>query len=151
MIAACRIQGEKVLFFVIGLPGPLSDWCEAVVAGLAEALGGRVARTVLPPPEEMLLYRPAAGTLDQVALSLIEDSPAQLVVGARQPDDRLRTALTRVADGSVRAHAPLRRSTRKSANSHQLNGFNLDLRPLARGARGAFKMDQIAPEQKFVR
>lgn len=97
MIAACSIQGEKVLFFVIGLPGPLTDWCETVVAGLAEALGGRVARTALPPPEDMLLYRPAVGTLDQVALSLIEDSPAQLVVGARQPDDRLRTALVKTA------------------------------------------------------
>jgi hypothetical protein len=41
----------------------------------------------------MLGYHSVGRVLDQVGLVLIRDAPAQLVVGARQPDERMRAAL----------------------------------------------------------
>jgi hypothetical protein len=41
----------------------------------------------------MLGYYPVGRALDQVGLILVRDAPAQLIMGARQPDERLRAAL----------------------------------------------------------
>jgi hypothetical protein len=82
-----------VVFFSVGLPGRFAEWCEGVLARLAEILGGPVVVRPWPSLDEMLGYRPLGRVLDQVGLMLIRDAPAQLVIGVRQPDERLRTAL----------------------------------------------------------
>src|SRR5713226_4377120 len=69
-----------MFLFVFGLPGRFSEWCEAVVAGLAErALG----------PTEQL----HADTLEQLALGVMRLGVAQAVVGSHQPGGALRRAL----------------------------------------------------------
>jgi hypothetical protein len=52
-----------------------------------------VVLTTWPPLTKMFGYDALAPVLDQVAISLIETSAAHLVMGARQPDERLRAAL----------------------------------------------------------
>jgi hypothetical protein len=83
-----------LILFSLGLPGRLAEWCDAVLARLASRLGGDVTLTTWPPLTRMLGYDPIAPVLDQVALSLVETSTAHLVFGARQPDERLRAALS---------------------------------------------------------
>src|SRR6266849_2629208 len=69
-----------MVLFVFGLPGRFSEWCEAVVAGLAaHALG----------PTERL----HADTLEQLALGAMRSSAARAVVGSHQPGGALRRAL----------------------------------------------------------
>lgn len=82
-----------MIFFSLGLPGRLADWCDAVLTRLAGRLAGEVVLTTWPPLAKMFGYDGIAPVLDQVAVSLIETSAAHLVMGARQPDERLRTAL----------------------------------------------------------
>jgi hypothetical protein len=82
-----------VNFFSIGLPGRFAEWCEGVLARLAASLGGPVVVKPWPSLDEMLGYRSLGRALDQVGLILIRDAPAQLVIGARQPDERLHAAL----------------------------------------------------------
>jgi hypothetical protein len=82
-----------VYFFSVGLPGRFAEWCEGVVARLANSLGGPVVVKPWPSLDEMLDYRSLGRALDQVGMILIRDAPAQLVIGARQPDERLRAAL----------------------------------------------------------
>jgi hypothetical protein len=84
--------GGKVIFFSVGLPGRFADWCDAVIARLAGSLGGPVVVTQWPSVDEMLGYHPVGRVLDQIGLILMRDAPAQLVIGARQPDERLRAA-----------------------------------------------------------
>ena len=87
-----------MILFSVGLPGRLADWCDAVLAHLATALGGRVSVTTWPPVGNMLGYHEVTPMLDHIALSLLGDDATHLVVGARQPDERLRAAL--VSEGA---------------------------------------------------
>ena len=82
-----------MIFFSLGLPGRLTEWCDAVLAHLASRLPGEVFLTTWPPLTKMLGYDEITPVLDQVAISLIGSSAAHLVMGARQPDERLRAAL----------------------------------------------------------
>jgi hypothetical protein len=82
-----------LIFFSLGLPGRLADWCDAVLFRLADRLPGEVVLTTWPPLTKMFGYEGIAPVLDQVAVSLIETGAAHLVVGTRQPDERLRTGL----------------------------------------------------------
>jgi hypothetical protein len=82
-----------LIFFSLGLPGRLADWCDAVLARLAGRLAGVVVLTTCPPLAKMFGYDGIVPVLDQVAVSLIETSATHLVMGARQPDERLRMAL----------------------------------------------------------
>lgn len=84
-----------MIFFSLGLPGRLAEWCDAVLARLAGTAGGAIL-TTWPPLTKMLGYDEITPVLDQVAISLIETSAPHLVMGARQPDERLRAALTAV-------------------------------------------------------
>jgi hypothetical protein len=86
-----------VIFITVGLPGRFAEWCAGVLARLAVSLGGSVVVRVWPTVEELLGYRSLGRVLDQIALSLLQDAPAQLVVGARQPDERLCRALAETA------------------------------------------------------
>ena len=82
-----------MIFFSVGLPGRFAEWCDGVIARLAQTLGGTVAINTWPALDEMLATRTERTVLDQIALTLIRDPPVHLVIGARQPEERLRTAL----------------------------------------------------------
>jgi hypothetical protein len=82
-----------VIFFSIGLPGRLAEWCDAVLANLAGRRDGSVAVTTCPPIAKMFGYESITCVLDEVTLSLIETNATHLVMGARQPDERLRAML----------------------------------------------------------
>jgi hypothetical protein len=86
-----------VIFFSIGLPGRFSEWCERVIARLADTLMGPVVVGEWPSLDEMLGYRPLGRVLDQVAVILLQNAPAHLVINVRQPDERLHAALAETA------------------------------------------------------
>lgn len=69
-----------MLFFVFGLPGAFTGWCESVVRRLAER-GGCPAG---------LLH---ADTLEDLALSAVRNGVSHGVVGSRQPGGRLRSSV----------------------------------------------------------
>src|SRR5262245_27989797 len=71
-----------MLFFVFGLPGRFSGWCEAVVSELVRR-GGGTAEVI------------RADTLQQIANHAIRAGATQAVVSSRQPGGRLRAALTK--------------------------------------------------------
>lgn len=70
-----------MLYFVIGLPGHFSAWCDAVALRLVERAHGGGA---------ML----AADTLSELAATAIRAGTAHAVVACRRPGGRLRAALT---------------------------------------------------------
>jgi hypothetical protein len=82
-----------MLLFCLGLPGSFADWCDAVLLRLAQRMNGTVREIVYPSMDELLDYRPVTSMVDAVALTLVGTSASHLVVGARQPDVHLRTAL----------------------------------------------------------
>jgi hypothetical protein len=69
-----------MLFFVFGLPGRFSQWCETVVAELARHAGGTA---------EVI----RADTLEQIAFEAIRTGASHAVVSSPQPGGRLRAAL----------------------------------------------------------
>jgi hypothetical protein len=69
-----------MLYFVIGLPGRFTEWCDAATA--------EIARRALGPTE---LVR--ADTLEVISLAMIRTRASQAVVASRQPGGRLRSAL----------------------------------------------------------
>jgi hypothetical protein len=82
-----------MIFFSIGLPGRFADWCDTAIGLLAGHLGGTVAVSVWPQLPDMFDYKLISSVLDEVALRLIGTSATHLVMGARQPDERLCAAL----------------------------------------------------------
>jgi hypothetical protein len=69
-----------MLYFVIGLPGRFTEWCDAVTA--------EIARRALGPTE---LVR--ADRLEEISLWMIRAGASRGVVASRQPGSRLRSAL----------------------------------------------------------
>ena len=69
-----------MLYFVIGLPGRFTEWCDAAAA--------EIARRALGPTE---LIR--GNTLEEISLALIHTGASRAVVASRQPGGRLRSAL----------------------------------------------------------
>ena len=69
-----------MLYFVIGLPGRFTEWCDAVAA--------EIARRALGPTE---LVR--ADRLEEISLWMIRTGASRGVVASRQPGGRLRSAL----------------------------------------------------------
>jgi hypothetical protein len=69
-----------MLYFVIGLPGRFTEWCDAVT--------GEIARRALGPTE---LVR--ADRLEEISLWMIRTGASRGVVASRQPGGRLRSAL----------------------------------------------------------
>lgn len=121
-----------MIFFSLGLPGRLSEWCDAVLVRLAGGSTGEVVQITWPPLTKMLVNAEVAPVLDQVAISLIETGATHLIMGARQPDERLRASLTAtsarfvvalddprcaVADILGNTNADLKAVTRAIANS----------------------------------
>lgn len=82
-----------MIFFCLGLPGRFAEWCDDVVARLARTIGGSVIVESWPSYGEMLGFKPLPSVLDEAARKLIIEAPSHLVMGARQPDERLRAAL----------------------------------------------------------
>jgi hypothetical protein len=72
-----------MLYFVIGLPGRFTEWCDAATAA--------IARRALGSTE---LVR--ADTLEEISLAMIRSGAARAVVASRQPGGRLRAALVEV-------------------------------------------------------
>ena len=69
-----------MLYFVIGLPGAFTNWCGAVVAGLArQAVGAS--------------HGVEANTLGDIARTILRGDTPHMVVSARAPGGRLRSAL----------------------------------------------------------
>jgi hypothetical protein len=69
-----------MLYFVIGLPGRFTEWCDAATA--------EIARRALGPTE---LVR--ADTLEEISLAMLRTGASRGVVASRQPGGRLRAAL----------------------------------------------------------
>jgi hypothetical protein len=69
-----------MLYFVIGLPGRFTEWCDAVTAA--------IARRALGPTE---LVR--ADTLEEISVAMVRSGASRAVVASRQPGGRLRSAL----------------------------------------------------------
>jgi len=69
-----------MLYFVIGLPGRFTEWCDAVT--------GEIVRRALGPTE---LLR--ADTLEEISLWMMRTGASRGVVASRQPGGRLRSAL----------------------------------------------------------
>jgi hypothetical protein len=82
-----------MIFFSIGLPGRFANWCDAAIALLAGHSGGTVIVNVWPQLPDMFGYGIISSVLDEAALSLIVSGATHLVMGARQPDERLCAAL----------------------------------------------------------
>jgi hypothetical protein len=82
-----------MIFFCLALPGRFGEWCDGVIARLAQPIGGGVAVQTWPSYGEMLGFEPLPSALDEVALKLVREAPAHLVLGVRQPDERLRAVL----------------------------------------------------------
>ena len=116
-----------MIFFSLGLPGRLAEWCDAVLAYLAGRLPGEVIVTTWPPLTKMLGYDEIAPVLDQVAISLIETNATHLVMGARQPDERLRAAL-----GATNARFVVALDDPRCAVVDILGNTNGDLRAVTR-------------------
>ena len=70
-----------MICFSIGLPSPLVEWCDAVIAGLMQSVAA---------PAEVV----SANTLEELGLALIKMEASHFVVGSRLPSDGLRSALT---------------------------------------------------------
>jgi hypothetical protein len=115
-----------LIFFSLGLPGRLAEWCDAVLSRLAGADGQAVLIT-WPPLTRMLGYDEITPVLDQVAVSLIETGATHLVMGARQPDERLRAALA-----AVNARFVVALDDPRIAVADILGSTNSDLRAVAR-------------------
>jgi hypothetical protein len=79
-----------VILVSVGLPGPLSRWCDAVMASLAGRLGGEVASGTWPGLDEMFGFEPAGSILESVGQFLVRNNARHVVIGARQPDQALR-------------------------------------------------------------
>ena len=69
-----------MLYFVIGLPGRFTEWCDAATA--------EIVRRALGPTE---LVR--ADTLEEISLAMLRTGASRAVVASRQPGGRLRSAL----------------------------------------------------------
>ena len=69
-----------MIFFSVGLPSPLIDWCDAVIARLAQCVVG---------PADIV----SANTLEELGLALIRSRAAHFVIGSRLPNDGLRRAI----------------------------------------------------------
>jgi hypothetical protein len=69
-----------MLYFVIGLPGRFTEWCDAATA--------EIARRALGPTEFV-----RADTLEEISLAMLRSGASRAVVAARQPGGRLRAAL----------------------------------------------------------
>jgi hypothetical protein len=68
-----------MLYFIIGLPGHFTGWCDAAAVA--------IARRVLGPTEFV-----RGDTLEGIALAMIRTRASRGVVAARQPGGRLRSA-----------------------------------------------------------
>jgi len=82
-----------LLFLCVGLPGRLAEWCDLAAAHLARRLSGPVISRSWPSPAEMFGYEGLSSTLEHIAVSFIETGAAHVVLGARQPDEKLYAAL----------------------------------------------------------
>jgi hypothetical protein len=70
-----------MIFFSVGLPGRLADWCDAVISRLAQHVLGSV---------EVLNLN----TLEELALAMIRTGASHFLVCSRQPGGGVQTALT---------------------------------------------------------
>jgi hypothetical protein len=77
-----------MLYFVIGLPGRFTEWCDAVSV--------EVARRAIGPTE---LVR--ADTLEEISLWMMRTGAPRGVVASRQPGGRLRSALVEAGRGFI--------------------------------------------------
>ena len=116
-----------MIFFSIGLPGRLTEWCDAVLARLAARLPGEVSLATWPPLSKMLGYDGIEPVLDQVAISLIASGAAHLVIGTRQPDERLRRSLI-----ATNARFVVALDDPRSAAADILANTNVDLKAVTR-------------------
>ncbi len=83
-----------MIFMCVGLPGRFAEWCDAVIAHLAEPTGGAVGILAHPKVHEMLGYGPIMPTSEEAVLTMLKGQFSHVVVGARQPDAGLQKALT---------------------------------------------------------
>jgi hypothetical protein len=70
-----------MIFFSIGLPSPLVEWCDALIVGLMQCIAA---------PAKVV----SANTLEELGLALLKTEASHFVVAARLPSDGLRSALT---------------------------------------------------------
>ena len=83
-----------MLLFSIGLPGRFAEWCDDTIARLASSSSGAeaVVRTS-PSTADLIRYESRPAPLDDAAVALMAGKAGHTVVGVRQPDPQLLTAL----------------------------------------------------------
>lgn len=83
-----------MLLFSIGLPGRFAEWCDGTIARLALSSSGAeaVVRTS-PSAADLVRYESRPAPLDDAAVALMAGRAGHTVVGVRQPDPQLLTAL----------------------------------------------------------
>ena len=74
------LGSAAMIFFSVGLPSPLVEWCDAVIARLAQCVIG---------PADIV----SANTLEELGLALIKSQASHFVIASRLPSDGLRKAL----------------------------------------------------------
>jgi hypothetical protein len=77
-----------MIFFSIGLPSRFAEWCDGVATRLVETALG---------PADLI----SANTLEEIGLAAVRAHGGHLVIGARQPAEGLRAALTAAQCGFI--------------------------------------------------
>lgn len=123
-----------MIFFSIGLPSPLVEWCDAVIARLAE----RIVDSV-----EVV----SVNTLEELGLALIKSRASHFVIGSRLPNDGLRRA---IAENSSRFVIAL--DDPRAAFQNLVTRHGLDTIAAARAAAGscASLLDYTATDNALV-
>jgi hypothetical protein len=125
-----------MLFFVIGLPGPLAEWCEAATVRLVQHAFG---------PAERI----CADTLEEITQSLLRSGATHSVVVARDPGFLIRRGLAEAGRPFVvvpndpwasLAHLVIRRGLGMAAATRQVASSCASLISFA-ASPGAFVLD----------
>ena len=108
-----------MILLSIGLPSRFAEWCDGIICALVRAAGG---------PFDLA----SGNTLEEIALAAIKSPASHLIIGARQPTDELRAALSRAGTRFVVAlddpHAAFR---------NLVTGHGLDWKAAVRAAAGS--------------
>ena len=82
-----------MILLSLGLPGRLSEWCDAALTILARRLPGDVFLSVWPALDDIFTRTERGTALSEAALGLLRSGASHVVLGARQPDEGLRNVL----------------------------------------------------------
>jgi hypothetical protein len=108
-----------MILLSIGLPSRFAEWCDGIICALVRAAEG---------PFDLA----SGNTLEEIALAAIKSRSSRLVIGARQPTDELRAALSRAGSRFVVALDDPHEAFRNLVTRH-----GLDWKAAVRAAAGS--------------